>query len=71
VVRPQPRVENGEIAVAIVNDVTVNGGATLKRVYQEGNMMRLQPRNPEMQPLVVPAEQVEIKGKVVKLVRDL
>ena len=71
VVRPQPRVENGEIAVAIVNDVTVNGGATLKRVYHEGNMVRLQPRNPEMQPLVVPADQVEIKGKVVKLVRDL
>jgi repressor LexA len=71
VVRPQPRVENGEIAVAIVNDVTVNGGATLKRIYHEGSMVRLQPRNPEMQPLVVPADQVEIKGKVVKLLRDL
>ena len=71
VVRPQPRVENGEIAVAIVNDVTVNGGATLKRIYHEGTMVRLQPRNPEMQPLVVPADQVEIRGKVVKLVRDL
>ena len=71
VVRPQPHVENGEIAVAIVNDVTVNGGATLKRVYREGDKVRLQPRNPEMQPLVVAADQVEIKGKVVKLVRDL
>ena len=71
VVRPQPRVENGEIAVAIVNDVTVNGGATLKRVYREGDTIRLQPRNPEMQPVVLPAEQVEIKGKVVKLLRDL
>jgi repressor LexA len=71
VVRPQPRVENGEIAVAIVNDMTANGGATLKRFYREGDMVRLQPRNPEMQPLVVSADQVEIKGKVVKLVRDL
>jgi repressor LexA len=71
VVRPQPRVENGEIAVAIVNDVTVNGGATLKRIYREGDKVRLQPRNPDMQPLVVPADQVEIRGKVVKLVRDL
>jgi repressor LexA len=71
VVRPQPRVENGEIAVAIVNDVTVNGGATLKRVYVEGDTVRLQPRNPEMQPLIVAADQVEIRGKVVKLVRDL
>ena len=71
VVRPQPLVDNGDIAVAIVNDVTVNGGATLKRFYLEGDKVRLQPRNPEMQPIVVPADQVEIKGKVVKLVRDL
>lgn len=71
VIRPQPRVENGEIAVAIVKDVTENGGATLKRFYLEGDTVRLQPRNPEMQPIMVPADQVEIRGKVVKLVRDL
>jgi repressor LexA len=71
VVRPQPRVENGDIAVAIIKDMTENGGATLKRFYLEGNSVRLQPRNPEMQPIIVPADQVEIRGKVVKLVRDL
>ena len=71
IVRPQPRVENGEIAVAIVDDITENGGATLKRFYQEGGTVRLQPRNPDMQPILVPAEQVEIRGKVVKLLRDL
>ena len=60
------------IAVAIVkDDTTEHGGATLKRVYREGNTIRLQPRNPEMQPLLVAADQVEIQGKVVKLVRDL
>lgn len=71
VIRPQPSVDNGDIAVAIVNDATENGGATLKRFYLEGQTVRLQPRNPAMQPIVVPADQVEVRGKVVKLLRDL
>ncbi len=72
VVRPQQSVDNGDIAVAIVNDdATENGGATLKRFYLEGDTVRLQPRNPAMQPILVPAEQVQIRGKVVKLLRDL
>ncbi len=72
VIRPQAHAESGEIVVAVVSDeVTPNGGATLKRFYREGNLVRLQPRNPEMQPIMVRADQVEIKGKVVKLVRDL
>ena len=71
VVRPQPSLDNGDIAVAIVNDNTANGGATLKRFYLEGDHVRLQPRNPTMQPIRVPADQVEVRGKVVKLVRDL
>jgi repressor LexA len=71
VVRPQPSVDNGEIAVAIVNDATENGGATLKRFYLEGDTVRLQPRNPAMQPILVAADQVEVRGKVVKLLRDL
>ena len=71
VVRPQPSVDNGDIAVAIVNDATENGGATLKRFYLEGDTVRLQPRNPTMQPILVPADQVEVRGKVVKLLRDL
>jgi repressor LexA len=72
VVRPQPRAENGEIVVAVVStDVVPNGGATLKRFYREGDKVRQQPRNSEMEPIIVPADQVEIRGKVVKLVRDL
>jgi repressor LexA len=71
VVKPQPTVDNGEIAVAIVSDTTENGGATLKRFYREGDTVRLQPRNPEMQPILVPIDQVEVRGKVVKLLRDL
>jgi repressor LexA len=71
VVRPQASVDNGDIAVAIVNEVAPNPGATLKRFYLEGDTVRLQPRNPDMQPIVLPADQVEVRGKVVKLLRDL
>jgi repressor LexA len=71
VVRPQPSVDNGDIAVAIVSDATENGGATLKRFYLEGDTVRLQPRNPNMRPILVRADQVEVRGKVVKLLRDL
>jgi repressor LexA len=71
VVRPQQSVDNGDIAVAIVSDATENGGATLKRFYLEGDTVRLQPRNPAMRPIIVPADQVEVRGKVVKLLRDL
>ncbi|MCA1646590.1 MAG: transcriptional repressor LexA [Chloroflexi bacterium] len=71
VVRPQQSVDNGDIAVAIVDDVSGNGGATLKRFYLQGDMVRLQPRNTAMQPIIVPADQVEVRGKVVKLLRDL
>jgi repressor LexA len=71
VIRPQQNVDDGDIAVAIVNDVTENGGATLKRFYREGDRVRLQPRNPTMQPIIVPLDQVEVRGKVVKLLRDL
>jgi repressor LexA len=71
VVKPQPTVDNGDIAVAIVADTTENGGATLKRFYREGDIVRLQPRNPAMQPILVPVDQVEVRGKVIKLLRDL
>src|SRR5262249_24359819 len=63
VVRPQQSVYNGDIAVAIVSDDgTEIGGATLKRFYLEGDTVRLQPRNPDMQPILIPADQVEVRG---------
>ena len=40
-------------------------------IADEGHRVRLQPRNPAMQPILEPADQVEVREKVVKLVRDL
>ena len=44
---------------------------TLKRVYREGDQVRLQPSNPSMAPIYTPASNVEIQGKVVLVVRQL
>ena len=42
---------------------------TLKKFYREGPGVRLQPANPTMQPILVPAEQVQIQGVVVGVMR--
>ena len=55
----------GEMVVALVGGVE----ATLKRFYPEGPMVRLQPANPEMKPLQVPAAEVQVQGVVVGLMR--
>jgi repressor LexA len=64
IIRPQQRVEQGEIAVALLSD----GSATLKRIYVEKNRVRLQPENDELEAFYV--EEVTIQGKVVALVRE-
>jgi repressor LexA len=44
---------------------------TLKRVYREGDQVRLQPANSAMSPIYTSAANVEIQGKVVLVVRQL
>ena len=39
--------------------------------YQESDRVRLQPANPTMQPIYVPAEQVRVQGRVVAVIRNL
>ena len=67
-VRPQPAAENRDIVVAMVD-----GEATLKRFYRERGRIRLQPENPNMEPIIVrPGEgRVSIVGKVVGIYRPL
>ena len=51
---------DGEIVVALVN----GSDATLKRIYAEGDKIRLQPSNAAMQPIVVPAGRpVQVQGR--------
>ena len=56
---------DGEIVVALVN----GSDATLKRIFTEGDKIRLQPSNATMQPIVVPAASVQIQGRVIGVLR--
>lgn len=58
-------VQNGEIAVVLVND----DEATVKRFYKEDGRYRLQPENDSMEPIYT--EEASVLGKVVALVRYL
>lgn len=53
---------NGQIVAAMVEDE-----ATVKRFYKEKGHFRLQPENPEMEPIIVP--EVDILGRVVSSMR--
>jgi repressor LexA len=54
----------GQTIVAVVR-----GEATLKKFYPEGELVRLQPANAEMEPIYVPAVDLQIQGVVVGLMR--
>lgn len=68
VIRPQSTAENGEIVV-----VLIDGEATLKRFFHEGERIRLQPENLSMEPIFIAADtqDVAIVGKVTGLCRVL
>jgi repressor LexA len=66
--RHQERVENGELAAIWIRN---REETTLKRFYLEGRQVRLQPANPTMQPMYYPAEDVQVMGKVVCVIRQL
>ena len=56
--------DNGEMVVA-----NVNGEVTLKRLYKEGERVRLQPANSMMSPIYAAARDVAVQGVVVGLMR--
>jgi repressor LexA len=56
--------DNGEMVVA-----NVNGEVTLKRLYREGERVRLQPANSMMGPIYAAARDVAVQGVVVGLMR--
>ncbi|MER3398186.1 MAG: repressor LexA [Chloroflexota bacterium] len=60
--------ENGEMVVAWLPD---RKETTLKRFYLEGDRVRLQPANSQMEPIILPAGQVEIQGRVIAVLRKL
>ena len=67
-VKPQPNAENGEIVVALIEDE-----ATIKRIFKKRDLIRLEPANPKMEPIVVKRgeKKVTIVGKVIGIFRKL
>jgi repressor LexA len=67
-VKPQPHAENGEIVVALIDDE-----ATIKRIFKQRDLIRLEPANPSMAPIVVKKgeKRVTLVGKVVGIFRKL
>jgi repressor LexA len=59
-------VRDGEIVVALVE----GSETTLKRFYREAEgMIRLQPANPDMGPILVRQENVDVQGRVLAVLR--
>ena len=65
VIRKQEVAENGQTVVAVIDD----NEATLKKLYREKGRFRLQPANPTLFPIY--RDEVEVRGVVVKIIRNL
>ena len=73
VVRAQQTAQDGDMVVALLtNGPSEAGEATLKRFYREkGGLIRLQPANAAMQPIMVSERDVQIQGKVISVIREV
>jgi len=68
IVKHQPEIEHGEIGVAYIDDE-----ATVKRIFVEGDRLRLQPENDAMDPVVIARDddRLRVGGKVIGVVRKM
>ena len=68
VLRQQETCENGETVAVWLKD---ERETTLKRFYLEGDRVRLQPANTSMDPIYTPADNVEVQGRLVTVLRSI
>ena len=68
ILRYQQTAQDGDMVAAWLRD---REETTLKYFYAEGEHVCLQPANVAYKPIIVPAEQVQIQGKVVAVIRRL
>ena len=64
VVESRRTADDGTTVVAVVR-----GEATVKRLYRERGRIRLQPANDRLAPIVVRADDVEVRGIVIAVLR--
>jgi len=65
IIEKRETAENGQSVVAMINGEQV----TLKKFYVERDGIRLQPANPEMEPIYLRNEEVQILGIVTGVIR--
>jgi len=56
---------DGEMVIALVD----NENVTLKKLHRDDSMIRLQPANPEVTPIILDSSRVKIQGVVVGVIR--
>lgn len=66
VIEKRETATNGQSVIAMINGETV----TLKKFYVERNGIRLQPANPDMAPIYLLNEEVQILGIVTGVIRQ-
>ena len=67
VIAPTHVARNGDMVVAWLKE---EEEATLKKFYREGGRIRLQPANSTMDPIYADAGNVEVRGRVVEVIRQ-
>jgi len=67
VVHPQVQTADGEIVVVRVGE----DEATTKRIYRDGASVRLESENDNYAPIIVHADDVQLVGRVVGVLRQL
>jgi repressor LexA len=67
VLKQQETCENGETVAVWLKD---ERETTLKRFYLEGDRVRLQPANTSMDPIFTAADNVEVQGRLVTVLRS-
>ena len=65
IVEERQTARDGETVVALIDGCE----ATLKRLYHQGEQVRLEPAHPEMKPMLVLANRVRVQGVVAGVIR--
>ena len=68
VLRHTETAKNGDMVAAWLSE---KEETTLKRFYHEGDRIRLQPENQTMKPIYVDPDKIDIKGRVVAVIRQV
>ncbi len=68
ILRRQSVAQNGDMVAVWLSE---RNETTLKRFFDEGDEVRLQPANPTMGPIYIPKDKVQVQGRVLAVMRKV